>query len=215
MQEQLRNTISHSDVPRKIISANVAIANTEECREKNKMVLNLGAGTVIGHRKSKTYILTANHATTRYKSDDICKRKLAIIVGGNNYKYPVIIEARDKNLDLAIVSIDKIKSKTADIDWQETVLNEDFIIIGHPSLPYPTVIERSSEYYYYSHDNPNIKKIVLNDRFLYGFSGGGAYIMKTQKLNMVCTHILPDDRNKGICISISKFKKVIQNFITE
>lgn len=173
-----------------------------------KQGVMLGSAYNFIDKKDKSFYVSAEHV---FVEPGATMNDMIMVdyLGLNNQD--IRIEYLNKELDLAIVSTDKNKSKTYKSNYvglEDMIIGEDLYLVGYPGGKFRCV--NKSNVSNLLSDEKNMKCIIANNVCNAGYSGGAMFYNKHY-----AGHISRVGTTTGVTlgISIDNYKKILKDVV--
>lgn len=202
------------EVPTEIIESHVVVGNVCIGQDGLSSMGTNGAGVIIGHKKNRTYILTASHAT--YLQEPVIGYTFKLGVWIHETTNPIDTEIEElslNGLDAAIISTKSINRRAAKISRRDPKRGERVFVFGSPLGEFREVRRRGVSEFGDERIRSKFRsyptRFVLDGSIVHGFSGGGVFNRHKELVGM-CHAVRPEENNRGVCIPIRTLADSIQ-----
>lgn len=175
----------------------------------------VGGGIVIGHKDGRTYVLTAKHTIEVDEPEEDITYKLQVWTQGATKGINARLEEESNHgLDAVIISTKSFDHRVAKISETNPAKGQRVFVLGSPSKSFRAVYERRVDRFegrIRGRLRYQLKRFILDEFIIPGFSGGGVYSTYDELVGM-CIAVHTEDHNKGICIPIETLRELIDPY---
>lgn len=206
-----------NEPPEAVLEPHVIVGNIRIRKTGNISRGSHGAGTVIGHKAGRTYILTARHTTEENEATADYSYKLGVWTHETAYPIEAQIERISRHgLDAAIISTKAIDHRVAKTSRRDPATGEQVFVLGSPSGSFRTIYRRRVLRYesgrFYRGLHYQLTTFLLDGPILPGFSGGGVF-NSYEELVGICYARRTERQGQGVCIPIRALDELLEPYL--